>query len=531
MRILVADDDPVFQWLLRSALSKWGYEPSVVSDGEQAWRQLSSDEGPRFALLDWIMPGLDGLEVCRRVREAKLPKYTYIVLLTGRTEPADMLAGLEAGADDFLAKPVDLAVLKLRLRIGCRVLESEERYRIVAEAASDGIVIMEQGHTIQMANHAAATILRIPVADLVGQSFSRFIPGLEAYLNLASAEDRITHPSGQYRSWPPTEMSGRYGDGQKAMFEVSVCTSVGSFQNRALTAIFRDVTERKLIERQRAQAQKLESIGGLAAGIAHEINTPIQYIGDNGRFLEGAFRDLLKAAIARTEAAAAAAQADAVTPTPLFGSSDGELDLDFLRVEIPNAIEQLLDGVDQVARIVRAMQVFSRQGPLEKTEVNINQAIDSTVLVSKNEWKYVADVATDYDNDLPLVPCLGGELNQAILDLIINAAHAIADSVAGTGRKGMITISTRRNETFAEIRISDTGAGLPDEIRSKVFDPFFTTKEVGKGTGQGLALAHSVIVQKHRGTISFDSIVGTGTTFLIQLPLTPSDHSNSENSH
>jgi signal transduction histidine kinase len=176
------------------------------------------------------------------------------------------------------------------------------------------------------------------------------------------------------------------------------------------------------------------------------------------------------------------------------------------------------EGVNRVAGIVRAMKRFSHPGPAEKIPTDIHQAIESTILVSRNEWKYVADLTTDFEPGMPLVPCIAGEFNQVILNLIVNAAHAIADAIKGSGGKGAIRIGTRNNGGFAEIRVSDTGSGIPEAIRSKVFDPFFTTKPVGKGTGQGLAIAHSVIVQKHRGTIRFETENGKGTTFVIQLP-------------
>jgi signal transduction histidine kinase len=266
-------------------------------------------------------------------------------------------------------------------------------------------------------------------------------------------------------------------------------------------------------------AQKLESIGQLAAGIAHEINTPIQYIGDNATFLAEAFRDLLRFLEPHTELADALrnpARADFVTA---LEQSVPNVDVNYLRAEIPKATEQLLEGVARVARIVRAMKEFSHPGPVEKAPVDINRAIESTILVSKSEWKYVAELTTDLDPELPLVPCVGGEFNQVILNLIVNATHAISDVVRGSNQKGSIRIGTRRDGGWAEVRVSDTGAGIPEGIRARIFTPFFTTKEVGKGTGQGLAMAHSVIVKKHQGTIRFESETGVGTTFVVRLPL------------
>ncbi len=166
------------------------------------------------------------------------------------------------------------------------------------------------------------------------------------------------------------------------------------------------------------------------------------------------------------------------------------------------------------------MREFSHPGPLEKTALDLNHAIQSTILVSRNEWKYVADLKVDLDPDLPPVQCVPGEFNQVILNLIVNAAHAIADVVSGKpDGKGTITVSTRQDGDYAEIRVSDTGTGIPEAARPSIFNLFFTTKPVGKGTGQGLSLAHNVVVQKHGGTITFDTEVGVGTTFKIRLPI------------
>jgi len=284
-------------------------------------------------------------------------------------------------------------------------------------------------------------------------------------------------------------------------------------------ATVQDITERKRAEQERAmlqvqlnQAQKMESIGQLAAGIAHEINTPIQYIGDNGKFLEDACRDLVKFAEARRVSGA-----DGV-PVPAREMPDEGI-FEYLRDEVPKAIEQLLGGVDHVSRIVLAMKEFSHPGSAEKISVDINRAIESTILVSKGEWKYLAEVTTEFDRELPRIPCFAGELNQVILNLIVNAAHAIADVVKDSGRMGRIHIATRRDGEVVEIRVSDTGCGIPRANQPKVFDPFFTTKPVGKGTGQGLAIAYGVVVQKHGGVIRLESEPGSGATFIIRLPL------------
>lgn len=286
-----------------------------------------------------------------------------------------------------------------------------------------------------------------------------------------------------------------------------------------------ETTERKMIESQLSQAQKLESIGRLAAGIAHEINTPIQYVGDNTRFLSDAFKDFSALAAQFTEVLNSCKTCEKKCEhldrnIQEIASFCEAIDLDYLINEIPQAINQSLAGIERVAQIVRAMKEFSHPGSQEKTMVDINRAILNTITVSRNEWKYVANLVTELDSALPLTPCLPVELNQVFLNLIVNAAHAIADvKQCCPEREGLIAVRTRRDGDDVEIRISDNGAGIPEEVRTKVFEPFFTTKELGKGTGQGLAIARSVVVEKHGGQISFETEVGEGTTFIIRLPI------------
>jgi signal transduction histidine kinase len=287
------------------------------------------------------------------------------------------------------------------------------------------------------------------------------------------------------------------------------------------TIIGADITERKMLEKQLTQAQKLRSIGQLASGIAHEINTPTQYVGDNVRFLKDAFEDIL--GVLRGNDELLAAGRDGRVSTELIRRlEDGreQADIAYLMAEIPVAIQHTLEGIERISRIVRAMKEFAHPGREEKVSADLNQIVDTTVTVARNEWKYVADMVTDLDRNLPPLFCHPAEINQVILNMVINAAHAIEDVVKqGRASKGVITITTRRRDEWAELQISDTGSGIPESIRHRIFDPFFTTKEIGRGTGQGLAICYPVIVEKHGGRISFDSEVGRGTRFTIDLPL------------
>jgi signal transduction histidine kinase len=282
-----------------------------------------------------------------------------------------------------------------------------------------------------------------------------------------------------------------------------------------------DQTEKKILQMQLSQAQKLESIGQLAAGIAHEINTPIQYVGDNTRFLNGAFMDLL--GIARLyDRLLEAAKREMPTSEliPEIERQIRQMDLGYLEEEIPQAIDQTLEGVERVSRIVLSMKEFSHPGTNKKTTVNINRALENTITVARNEWKYVAELETDLDPNLPPVPCIPSEINQVFLNILVNAAQAIGETgQSGEGPKGIIHIRTRQINGDAEIRISDNGPGIPPAIRDRIFDPFFTTKEPGKGSGQGLAIAHTAVVRKHSGSIQVESEEGIGTNFIIRLPL------------
>lgn len=281
-------------------------------------------------------------------------------------------------------------------------------------------------------------------------------------------------------------------------------------------AVKEDITEKKLLHAQLVQAQKLESVGQLAAGVAHEINTPIQFISDNLEFLKESIEEILSLSEKHETLIST------LNENPEFENivSDHkeafeEADLEFAKEELPKAIDQSIDGTTRVAKIVRAMKEFSHPGSPDLSPTDINKAIQTTITVAKNEWKYVAKMETDFDESLTFVPCLVSEFNQVILNMIVNARDAIED----TKTEGLITITTSQTEGWAVIRLSDTGTGMPDEVKRRIFDPFYTTKEVGKGTGQGLAIAHDVIVNKHHGELTVESSPGKGTTFEMKLPL------------
>ncbi len=770
-RVLVAEGDPVSLTHIEQLVTKIGYHVVMAQDGLHAAQILEAPDAPNMAVLELDLPGLSGVEVCRRLRRTESGQKPYLIL----TSPAqdDRIAGLEAGADAYLHKPVDIRELRIRLELGGQAVAqrarrtSEDRFRNAFLGAAIGAavlgpngeflevnpafcsllgysdeelltvnfqalchsekggcqtlldeflasgqaageferkVVTRKGSTILAAitvsrildegGHTTGFVLHLQdiaerketeealrrseallhaitdnavdlifVCDIEFKclfSSSSFLPNLgytpsemldlnfgeiihpddlllvkdvagavardgkaravtiryrhktgiwrhveangsvlrnstgtpEGFVVVARViDDRIraeeqlqgayaeteaflqSIPSiligldseGRVNRWNPVaaETFGLEGEAVYGRHladcgirwlnhgmesEIATWLQAKAFSRTDLTfdqngrprflslktreipgrtretrtfiVSAADITERKVLEEDLRQAQKLEAIGQLAAGIAHEINTPTQFVGDNVRFLKDSW-DVMADLLQLCATLRQHAQSGTI-PAPIlaeFSAACERSDLDYQLAEIPRAIDQSLDGVQRVAKIVRAIKEFSHPGSEEKKGIDLNRAIETTATVAKNEWKYIADLELHLDENLPLVPCLVGEMNQVFLNLIINAAHAIGGVVKESQNKGKITITTRRDDCWAEVSIQDSGCGIPVEIRSRVFEPFFTTKAVGQGTGQGLALARTVIVNRHQGQIWFDSVAGEGTTFFIRLPL------------
>jgi len=569
-RILVLDDEAAVCTFTQRVLTEYGFLCDVAMSGEQAL-ELATGTAYDLLLLDIELPDVRGDEVLRRLRGSAQPPHQKVIVVSGSLPPDDLAAMLSSGADDFLVKPLRIAPLLARVMAALRLKEAEdrsERLHQEFQLANAGLEVRVQERTrdLQTANEA----LQVEIAERkqAEQAFQRVhaenqrllatissilvvldergrvtawnttaertfaIPQQQAVgkplteLPIPWVDERLAREVERMRSQPKARQLDDVAfvrpDGNRGYLGVSLTPiPAASGMAQGILLFGADVTERRLLSAQLVHAQKLESIGQLAAGIAHEINTPIQYLGDNTTFLRAAFADLWDALRAYGELLRAA-QGGASPPglADSVGAVVARADLEYLAEEIPKAVPQSLEGVERVAKIVRAMKEFSHPGGEEKTAVDINRAIDSTIMVARNEWKYVADLDADLDPALPLVPCLPDEFNQVILNLLVNAAHAIAERRGGDGDpKGRITIRTRCQADWVEIRVGDTGGGIPEAIRSRIFEPFFTTKPVGKGTGQGLTIAHNVIVKKHGGRISFETEVGRGTTFIIALPL------------
>jgi two-component system, NtrC family, sensor kinase len=285
-----------------------------------------------------------------------------------------------------------------------------------------------------------------------------------------------------------------------------------------VVVVFRDITELKERERRQVEGshdQKLEALGRLSAGLAHEINTPIQFVGDNTRFLAEAYQTMLELLLVYRECMGldSGGQLPWEERKQRAQEAEEKADIEYLAEEVPGAVQQSLEGIDRVASLVRAMKAFSYKDTKEHSYADLNEGIRTTVIVARNEVKYVADVVLDL-GELPDVLCNLGDLNQVFLNLLVNAADAMPEG----GKRGEIKITTRVDGPMVVLSFADDGTGIPEEIRKTIFDPFFTTKEVGKGTGQGLALARAVC-EKHGGTIEVNSEIGVGTEFVLSLPI------------
>ena len=393
---------------------------------------------------------------------------------------------------------------------------SEERYRTLAETMMAGIVIADENENITFVNPATCRMLQYKKAELLKLNMADItVP--EEFNKMRNSTGRRKKGINEQYEVKLKKMDGRFLDG--LISASPLFDHEGRYEGSL--GVLLDVTEMRSLERQLNQTQKLESIGRLAAGIAHEINTPTQYVGDNIRFLQDTFRDLMTLQ-GKYDFVIRDLKAERLTSTSLNELEElkQKLDMDFLQDEIPQAIDQSLEGLDRVSKIVRAMKEFSHPGEEETQDFDINKAIQTTITVTRNEWKYTADLETELDPNLPLVHGHPDEFNQVILNLITNAVHAISSKHNdGLKVKGLIRILTKMRDDGVEIEISDTGTGIPEDVQDHIFDPFYTTKPVGQGTGQGLAICRNIVVQKFNGSISFDTKQAEGTRFFIYLPL------------
>ncbi len=378
------------------------------------------------------------------------------------------------------------------------LLERQATLKLLAlgiETIEEGVLLLGENFIVEYVNAAYLRMYRRDEEDLIGKPH----PGVEGF-RLEVGEDVFSSIK-EGCGWHG-ERTGLRGDGEEIITEQSINPAYSDEGISAFVVVVRDITAKTQMELSIQHSQKLESIGQLAAGIAHEINTPTQYVGDNMHFIKESWEELqpLIQAAKSNDATAAVCE---------------EIDLAFIEEEMPNAFSQAISGIEQISHIVLAMKNFAHPGEIVMEPLNLNEVIENVILIAKNEWKYVAEVETQLSSDLPIIDAIPSEINQVLLNIIVNGAHAI--EARGESELGKITIKTDWSDNNVKVLLTDNGSGIPEKVLNRIFDPFFTTKGVGKGTGQGLAIAFRVM-EKHNGTIDVDSTEGVGTTFTLKFP-------------
>lgn len=388
--------------------------------------------------------------------------------------------------------------------------ESEFRYRMLIDKLSEAAYLLV-GRKFEMVNKKFLELLEVTKQDIDDPNFN-MMDYISEESKALVIDRELKIRKGEII---PTKYEMRIVTKSRKEKDVEVSVSYINIDGKNATqGIIRDLTEKKRNETQIRHLQKMEAIGALAAGIAHEINTPAQFLNDNLHFLSDVFNDfkpifdfLLKA---KNEKAALDDLIKIIE----------NIDLVYINEEIPNAISQSLKGLERISNIVGAMRDFSHAGPKEKVAADLHKLIQNSIIISKNAWKYVAELDTDFDNTIPHVVCQSSDLGQVFVNMIVNASHAIESRYKGESNiNGKIIIKTANKNESVEIIISDNGSGIPSNIQDRIFEPFFTTKEVGKGTGQGLAISYDIIVNKHKGSIHVQSEENIGTSFIISLPI------------
>jgi len=412
-------------------------------------------------------------------------------------------------------------------RKNMQVLLAKEKELLSTSLLSIGeaVISVDRDGNVSLFNHAATEITGFTAQEAIGHPLVKVFRILDDQTHQISQDpipylERMNVLEKETVAYIPPTLVTKNGEKLLVSGKVSPIKIRGNVVAGHIL-VFDNITEKRMQEAQSTLSQKMEAIGQLAAGIAHEINTPIQYVGDNLSYLKRAYSRFEEMLGIYQEFLESHAGLEVKTGDILaLAQTRKEKKIEHYKVEIPNAIEEALDGVERVRKIVLAIREFSHPSEKEKKLADINQGILTTITISRNEWKYVAEMETELDATLPLVWCQIDEINQVILNMIVNAAQAIQEVLPKDFmKKGRIRIATRAIKDKAVITIQDTGNGIPEEICGRIFDPFFTTKGVGKGTGQGLSIAHNIIVKKHGGSISVASKVGEGTTFTIELPV------------
>ncbi len=578
MKILVVDDDHMILEMLENLLGLFGYQAILARDGQQAWETYQRGD-IRMVITDLMMPRMNGIELCKKIRAFGGGQYTYIIVLTGFGQKEEMIEVFEGGADDYIPKPFDKEELKARVKTGERIIRLEEKHRQLQNSLLEGnnkirtvfdslheeIVSIDNNRRIVSVNQAYINNRSVVSRDIIGKDFCTenfcTLPAGKEKISLSATFEKI------FRTGDPEFLRSTIENykGVTAHKEIH-CLPVKNKAGKVfqIVVVTRDVTRdqqkadeiqklnaelRQAVEQIRAknetlentlkqlkesqsqilQSEKMASIGQLAAGVAHEINNPTGFLGSNLKTLSDYMEDISSLVTdyrsfmrnIRSDRYGETDTAAFVERMSQISEKEASIDIDYILEDIPDLIKESREGTDRIKKIIVNLKDFAHPGDDVKKMADINDCLDSTLNIVWNEIKYKAEVSKQY-GELPLVKCYPNQLNQVFLNLLVNAAQAIPD-------RGRIDIRTRSFNNQVEIIISDNGTGIPEEYLSKVFDPFFTTKPVGKGTGLGLNVAFNII-QKHQGIINIESTAGEGTVFTIKLPVGHAENETDDNS-
>jgi PAS domain S-box-containing protein len=547
-------------------LAEMGQSVIEAENGQEGWEILKS-RNIKLVISDWMMPGMNGLDLCKKIRSASFKEYIYVIMLTAKDRRADLMEVFSAGADDYIPKPFDPEELRARVMTGLRVINLEERHnelahtliesrnklRIVIDSLKEEIISLDRDLRIISVNKAFARRYQSDPQDLAGKDFTdqsftgcEFLHDEEIRSLIADVFDKavgqktmFTSMDAQglpvYRQIQCLPVQDENGDAFKI-----VVVSQDVTEERRKAEEIQDLNEQllatsakieaqndelkntlKRLEETQAhmiQSEKMASIGQLAAGVAHEINNPTGFVSSNLKTLLDyqqdiselidkyhAFTDSLKSN--GNFASLSDEIRDNIQEIKAF---EDDIDIEYILEDVTDLIGDCREGTDRIKKIVLDLKDFAHPGEDKIQTLDINNGLESTLNVVNNEIKYKATVQKDF-GDIPAIKGYPQQLNQVFMNILVNAAQAIE-------KKGEIAIRTSKVDDQVEVKISDTGSGIPEENLQKIFDPFFTTKDVGKGTGLGMNIAYN-IVKKHHGTIAVDSQVGKGTTFTIRLPV------------
>lgn len=526
------------------------YDLSFASQGKEGLEVLETamnkDQPFGAAFVDMRMPpGWNGVETIEQLW--KVDPDLQVVICTAYSDKSwEEIVGQLGHSEKLLIlkKPFDnievvqlahsLAEKRKLLETSKRQLEKKQQElteaqrdaEVLVQSMSNALICLSEDGIISRWNSVASQLFEVTSEDAIGQHFSS-LP-IE-WVDKKAVDDALfdsfvlqKHAEFQYID----------SVGVTRTIVTTVCPLLHESKSDARLVMATDVTKQKSMQTQLDQALRMESVGQLAAGVAHEINTPMQYIGDNVRYVAKSMKKLENVFERLPELLDAEVTTERIEE--IREEVLGSIKLSKIKstlVQIPDALNDSIEGVASVSKIVAAMKEFTHPGSDQKSEVCINHVLESTITVAKNEWKYVSEIETSFEKEICKIEALPSELNQAFLNIIVNASHAISDRVsAGDIAKGMIKISTSAAADHVLVTIEDNGGGIPAAVRDKVFEPFFTTKEVGKGTGQGLSVAFTVIKKKHGGNVSFTVEEGVGTTFMVKLPKKAFEFESNESS-